>query len=291
MNKDIQLLNDTQSSALQVATGYSKEKLHVVQSSVAKNTSPVELAYFLEVCKSSDLSPFLKEIWCYKDKKGNLIIMAGRDGFRKNAQRHPDFGGIISSVVRTDDKFHADLPNSRITHEVDAWSMNRGEIVGAYCIVSRKGCSDTVALADFSRYRKDFGAYSPWKTHPEAMIEKVAEVLALKKAFGLSGVQAENDFEVDNDIVKPIDHEFVDRTKEQLQIAQDKKKSEIDEIRAEAQTMLKNIKDDGFRKDMFLQLKNNYSLTTANSIANAISNKLDEELSDEVTDKEYETNE
>lgn len=286
MTKKMEQLTKTQLESLQVATGYEMEKLHVIQSSVAKNTSPVELAYFLSVCKSSDLDPYLKEIWCYKDSKNNLIIMAGRDGFRKNAQRHPDFGGIISSVVRAKDKFFADIPNSKIVHEVDCWAMDRGEILGAYCIVARKGCASTVSIADFARYKKDYSAYSPWRTHPEAMIEKVAEVLALKKSFGLSGVQSENDFEINNDIVRPINHEFVDRTNEQIAIAQEEMRSNIEAIRSEANLLLSGVNDEDFLKDMDKRLRLSRGLAETKNLLTEINNKLDEQNSNYQSSRE-----
>jgi len=65
--------------------GWTDVEIATIQSTVAKGTSKVELAFFLSLAKSVGLNPFNKEIWCYKDNKGNLLIFSGRDGFLKKA--------------------------------------------------------------------------------------------------------------------------------------------------------------------------------------------------------------
>jgi hypothetical protein len=76
--------------------------------------------------------------------------------------------------------------------------------LGAYAIAFRKDCESTIEYVEFSAYDK---GYSAWKSHPADMIKKVAETHALKKAFGISALQSEYDFEVNNDRVYPIDTE------------------------------------------------------------------------------------
>ena len=58
-------------------TSFSVDMLQVFQRTVAKNTSPAELVYFLTVCKQVGLNPINKEIWCYKDNIGNLVVFTG----------------------------------------------------------------------------------------------------------------------------------------------------------------------------------------------------------------------
>ena len=74
-------------------TGYEPNQVAVIADQIAKGANSFELAYFLNVCKDMDLSPFKKEIWAYKDGKGNLIIFAGRDGLLSKAQKNPLFNG------------------------------------------------------------------------------------------------------------------------------------------------------------------------------------------------------
>lgn len=182
--------------------GYSKQEVDVIKNSVAKGTSDVELKYFLNVCKSTGLNPFMKEIWCYKDNRNNLLVFAGRDGFLSNAQKQEAFAGIRSCDVCENDELVLDMMNpSQNKHLIN--QKSRGRVVGAYAIVFRHNSEPTIAYVNFSEYDRGVNA---WKTHPAAMIKKVAETQALKLAFGMSGVQSEHEFEVIENKAIPIDH-------------------------------------------------------------------------------------
>jgi len=194
-------------------TGYKPNEIAIIQQNVAKGTSATELAYFLNVCKTMTLNPFNKEVWCYKDGRGNLLIFAGRDGFLSKAQQNPLFNGIRSCEVRDNDEWSIDVANNKITHIISKSLKDRGEIIGAYCIVFRKGGEPTIEFADFKTYNK---GYNAWKTHPAEMIKKVAESHALKKAFGISGIQSEYDFNFNDNKATPINTEEVGLTDEDI---------------------------------------------------------------------------
>lgn len=185
-------------------TGYDPNQVAIIQNNVAKNTTAQELAYFLNVCKTMELNPFNKEVWCYKDHKKNLLIFAGRDGFLSKAQRNPAFNGIRSSEIREHDVWGIDIANNKITHVIEKTQKERGKIIGAYAIIFRKDGEPTIEYAEFQTYSKMTGA---WKTHPAEMIKKVAESHGLKKAFGISGVQSEYDYNVKEGIATPINTE------------------------------------------------------------------------------------
>lgn len=182
------------------AFGYTPEQVAVVQHSVAKNTTKVELAYFLNVCKTMDMNPFNKEVWCYKDNKKNLLIFAGRDGFLSKAQKNPLFNGIRSCEIREKDEWEIDIPNGKITHKISKALKDRGSIISAYAFVFRKDGEATIEIADFDTYNK---GYNTWKSHPAEMIKKTAESHALKKAFGISGIQSEHDYNINNGVAVP----------------------------------------------------------------------------------------
>jgi phage recombination protein Bet len=194
-------------------TGYKPNEIAIIQQNVAKGNSATELAYFLNVCKTMTLNPFNKEVWCYKDGRGNLLIFAGRDGFLSKAQQNPLFNGIRSCEVRDNDEWSIDVANNKITHVISKSLKDRGEIIGAYCIVFRKGGEPTIEFADFKTYNK---GYNAWKTHPAEMIKKVAESHALKKAFGISGIQSEYDFNFNDNKATPINTEEVGLTDEDI---------------------------------------------------------------------------
>lgn len=195
-------------------TGYKPNEVAVIQQNVAKGTTATELAYFLNVCKTMNLNPFNKEVWCFKDKRNNLLIFAGRDGFLSKAQQNPKFNGIRSCEVREGDEWSVDVANNNIIHKITKKLSERGKIIGAYCIVFRKDGEPTIEFTDFDTYNK---GYNTWKTHPAEMIKKVAEVHALKKAFGISGIQSEYDFDVNkNNVARPINTEIVKLSDEDI---------------------------------------------------------------------------
>jgi phage recombination protein Bet len=181
----------------------------VAHRTVAKDANATELMFFLNVAKNQGLDPFNKEMWCYKDYKGNLIIFAGRDGMLRKAQENPQFAGIRSVEVRVNDTFEADIPNATIYHKItEVSTKKRGDIVGAYCFVYRKDGEPTIEIADIETYDKSSPKFSsPWKTHKADMIKKVAEHKALKKAFGFSSVQNEDDFIIVNGVAYPAGSE------------------------------------------------------------------------------------
>lgn len=186
---------------------FNESEIQILKNTVAKGTTNMELAYFLGVAKSTKLNPFVKEIWCYKDGKGNLLVFAGRDGFLAAAQKSPSFDGLRSAEIRENDEFEIDIPNGVVFHKVKKLThADRGKILGAYAIVFRKGGEPTVEFADFETYNK---ARNTWISHPAEMIKKTAEVHALKKAFGISGIQCEDDFTTDGGVAMPINTEPV----------------------------------------------------------------------------------
>lgn len=189
--------NGTKSMTISEMTGYEPDLIRVIQETVAKKTAPMELVYFLKIAKGLDLNPLTKEIWCYKDNKGNLLIFAGRDGFLTVAQRDPQFQGLRSSEVCKSDIFELDIPNAIIIHKISV-KEPRGPIVGAYAIAYRKNGEKTIEWAETATYDKGSNA---WASHKAEMIKKVAEVHALRKAFGIHGLYVEEEFVIKNEVV------------------------------------------------------------------------------------------
>ena len=70
------------------------------------------------------------------------------------AQFNPLFNGIRSCEVRDNDEWSIDVANNKITHVISKSLKDRGEIIGAYCIVFRKGGEPTIEFADFKTYNK-----------------------------------------------------------------------------------------------------------------------------------------
>jgi phage recombination protein Bet len=155
-----------------------KENLLQIKKLFAPKLTENEFIIFVEMGKSTGLNPFLKEIWAVKYKEGEPAqIFVGRDGYRKSAQRDKHYDYHTCDAVYSNDKY--DVSNGDITHKYNL--QDRGKLMGAYCLVQRKGSSrPTYVFAELTEYNTGF---SVWKTKPATMIKKVAEAQALKAAF------------------------------------------------------------------------------------------------------------
>ena len=166
---------------------WTPEQIQTIKDTVAIGANDSELKMFLSIASKYELDPFLREIW-FANMGNRNIIMTGRDGYLKIANRNPNFDGITSDVVHANDKFlkEGDL----VKHAYNV--QNRGVIIGAYAIVYRKDRTHPVfCYAPFNEYNK--GGRGVWGQYPSAMIMKVAESMALKRAFSISGLVTEEE--------------------------------------------------------------------------------------------------
>lgn len=138
----------------------------------------IEFSFLVELGKATQLNPFMREIWAVKYKQGTpASIFLGRDGYRKAAQRQKDYEYHQVNAVYSDDEFK--IVNNEIQHSYGF--SNRGQLIGAYCIVKRKTSSKyTYVMVTMEEYNAN---QSLWKSKPETMIKKVAEAQALRQAF------------------------------------------------------------------------------------------------------------
>lgn len=163
------------------APAWSEEQVALVKRTVAKDATNDELKMFLHLSGKYNLDPFAKEIWFLK-MGGQPTITTSRDGYLKIANEHPAFSGLVSDVVYAKDSF-AKTPDG-VSHTYGVG--DRGPIIGAYALVYRSDRRFPVyVFAPMKDYQKPSGT---WKTYPHAMILKVAEAMALKRAFSLSGL-------------------------------------------------------------------------------------------------------
>lgn len=141
-----------------------------------------EFNTLVQIGRATGLNPFLREIWAVKYKDSPAQIFIGRDGYRKSAQRNPSYDYHVSDAVYSNDEFCVD--NGEIKHKYNL--AKRGELIGAYCVVKRKGASRTSYV--FVELKEYSTGMSLWKSadqkgKPATMIKKVAESQALRAAF------------------------------------------------------------------------------------------------------------
>ena len=184
-------------SAPLAIAGIDRKRWDLVKATVAKGASDQEVAMFLELAAKYDLDPFAKEVWCAKGSntdggEGRLLIMVGRDGLRKIAQRNNIH--IDGDVVHEHDRFEVARSadgNRTVEH---AWGRpeDRGPIVGAWAECREGGPLGKplgffyAALSEYKPTNEKKLKYSPWGTQESVMILAAAERQALRQATPLS---------------------------------------------------------------------------------------------------------
>ena len=194
MGQALQVVN-TQQAQITNTIDFSQQELEVIKRTVAEGATDDEIMMFMHLCRTYCLDPFNREIWFIKYakqgqdlKKVEPTIMTSRDGYLKIADRNPMFDGLVSDVVCQHDKFKRTIEG--VEHE---YSANRGAITGAYALVYRKDRKYPIyVFAPIAEYR---GNSPIWSKYPSAMILKVAESMALKRAFTVSGLVSKEEMD------------------------------------------------------------------------------------------------
>jgi len=147
--------------------------LQAVRSVLAPDLSVEELRLFAMVATRSGLDPFAKQVYAIK-RKGRVTFQTGIDGYRSIAERTGEYDG-------------QDEP------EYGAWIAEPfGHPESATVRVYRKDMGHAVAATAFwDEYYPGPAGKVPgeheqgqmWVKMPRVMIAKVAEALALRKAF------------------------------------------------------------------------------------------------------------
>lgn len=148
---------------------YDAHQREILLETVAKGCSPEQFAYMLELARIYRLDPFRKQIWATP-----AGIFIGRDGFLEIAHASGDFDGIDTTFEEKD-----------------------GEVISATCTVWNKRMSHpvrfTARMKEF--VRRSTGKPGAWEKMPSVMLQKCAESHALRRAFNISGLYDEAEFE------------------------------------------------------------------------------------------------
>ena len=87
---------------------YPSDLVDTIKATVAKGATDEELYMFLSIANQYDLNPFMKEIWFTK-MQGEVAIMTSRDGYKKLAEKEPNFRKCQSMAVYENDTFEMEL--------------------------------------------------------------------------------------------------------------------------------------------------------------------------------------
>lgn len=179
------------STALAITSdqGYwSETQLAALKQIGLQDAPKADLAVFLHTAQRTGLDPFARQIYMI-NRGGRQTIQASIDGLRIIAQRSNEYAGQTPPMWCDADGVW-----------VDVW-LKPSAPVAAKVGVYRKGFAEAlVAVARLDSYMPKTREGKPmglWATMPDVMLAKVAESLALRKAFpnDLSGIYTSEEME------------------------------------------------------------------------------------------------
>jgi phage recombination protein Bet len=175
---------------------FSKEQLALIKKTcVPKNANQEHIDQFLYVASKYDLDPLTKEVVLdvrvnRKTGERRAVIITTRDGYLKIAMASPDYNGVNGGVIREGDIVETDPIAGLFKHN---FAPKRGRIIAAWAVAKAKGRDPIICIADYDEYSKANATSHTWQDYPSAMIQKVAEIMAMKRQFNINGLVTEEE--------------------------------------------------------------------------------------------------
>ena len=141
------------------------ELIKTLKMTVFKGASDAEFNALVIISNTYELNPILKELYAFPAKGGGIVPVVGIDGWLKIINRQPGYDGM--TVETSEDGQSA-------TATIHVKDRAHPTIVTEY-------------LAECSR------GTEPWKTMPRRMLRHKAIIQCARVAFGIGGVQDEDE--------------------------------------------------------------------------------------------------